>query len=68
MLFNAHPKAAEVQTIDGWLPLHYAINYDVGSEVFYMIFNAYPKAAEVQDIEGSLPLHIALSYYASSHV
>jgi hypothetical protein len=67
MLFQAYPKAAEIQDNNGDLPLHIALIYNIASkDVITMLIQAYSKAEEVQDDEGMLPLHYALHYKASN--
>jgi hypothetical protein len=48
MLFQAHPKAAEVGDYNRWLPLHHAIASNASSDIIEMLFQAYPEAVEVK--------------------
>ncbi len=68
MLFKAYPKAAEVQQKNGWLPLHFALQYNASDDVINMLLTAYQKAAEVQDKGGRLPLNFALCYDTSDDI
>jgi ankyrin repeat protein len=68
MIFQAYPKATEVQNNEGWLPLLYALCVNVSSDIINELFNANPQAAAVQNNDGCLPLHYALANNASSEV
>jgi len=69
MLFKAYPEAAEIQDNFGWLPLHYALQYQASNDVINMLFQAYPQSIEVKTKNsGRLPLHIALEQSSSEDV
>jgi hypothetical protein len=68
MIFEGYREAVKVQNNSGFLPLHYALQYNAPSAVIDMICKEYPEAAAVQQNEGCLPLHLALWYKAPSDI
>lgn len=58
ILFEAYPKAVQVQDKDGKLPLHISLRKKTSLDVIKILFDAYPEAAQVPDKDGRLLLHI----------
>jgi hypothetical protein len=68
MIFQAYPKAAEVQDIFGMLPLHYAVASEASYDVISKLLHAYPEATVVRNRDGELPSDVALRKNPSSDV
>jgi len=47
-------------TIDGWLPLHYACNYQNDYDVVRRLVEAYPESKNIQDLKGRTTLHFSM--------
>jgi len=58
-------KKADVnqQTVTGSTPLHWAVSYDVSSEVFKLLLNVPNIQVNVQDQDGCTPLHNLVDRY-----
>ena len=62
------PEVLQIQTEEGMLPIHFALQYYKSTTVVQLLLEAYPDGLRVAARDGRIPLHKAIYYRAPLEV